>query len=171
MALFDKKMNRYLKSVARKLELPKELRDRVMADFTSSVEARKEQGKTDEEIFEELGTPRVAARELNEQMKEYTYRKSPWRYLFAAIGVYGAVEILRILWSGILFLILNGNGFFSPEASSIGIIGGADGPTAVFVTTSVAASTGIRTLLTGALGALLLAAGIWGFIRLSRLKK
>lgn len=166
----NKKMKKYLKAVERKLALPKNLKERVMADLISSVEARSEQGRTDTEIFEELGSPKVVARELNEQMKEYTYRKSPWRYLFALFAVYGAVEVLRTVWSGILLYMLKGNGLFFPKAASVGVIGGADGPTAIFVTTSVAASSGYRMLLLGAVGAVFLLLGIWGFIRLGRLK-
>ena len=69
----------YLKSVQRRLRLPKDIRLRVMADFAGAVESRREAGKTDEEIFAELGSPKEAAMQLNEQMKEYAWKKSPWR--------------------------------------------------------------------------------------------
>ena len=51
-----------------------------MADFLSAINARKEDGQSEETILAELGTPKQAAKELNEQMKEYTYKKSPLRW-------------------------------------------------------------------------------------------
>ena len=63
----------------------------------------------------------------------HPYRKSPWRFLFAGTALLsggwlifcGALQCLKN------YLPLS----LSPgEASTIGIIGGADGPTAIFVT-------------------------------------
>ena len=60
------------------------------------------------------------------------------RYLlFLVCAVYGAVNLMgEVLLR--LFIRVGGFGAWSSrsEASTIGIIGGADGPTAVFVTTS-----------------------------------
>ena len=75
---------KYLRAVRRRLNMPRELKDRVMTDFVSSIEARKEDGQSEEAIREELGTPKQAATELNQQMQEYTYQKSPWRWLCLA---------------------------------------------------------------------------------------
>ena len=69
-------------------------------------------------------------------MKDYAYRKSPWRFLFLGIAAIGGV---RLLYDGVVSLI----GYFilhrelvqNGSAAAIGIIGGADGPTAIFVTT------------------------------------
>ena len=57
--------------------------------------------------------------------------------LFAACVLYGGLELLggviaRLLFALILYL---GSGATAGEAVSVGIIGGADGPTAIFVTT------------------------------------
>ena len=93
----EKKMKKYIAAVKRNLNLPKELKERVICDFAGSIEARREAGQSDDEIYAELGTPKKAAAELNEQMKEFTYRKSPWRYLFAACAAYGAAELLGSL--------------------------------------------------------------------------
>lgn len=52
--------------------------------------------------------------------------------LFAACVLYGGLELL----GGVIALILYlGSGATAGEAVSVGIIGGADGPTAIFVTT------------------------------------
>lgn len=156
----EKKMKRYTTAVERRLKLPKEIRNRVMCDFVSSISARREAGMTDAEIFAELGTPKQAAAELNEQMKEFTYRKSPWRFVGLALAVYAGYQLLTegIAWVAVQKIL-------HQNAASIGIIGGADGPTAIFVTATV--STGSKILLT----VLCLVLGIWGYRRLCRCRK
>ena len=132
MTQAEKKMKNYVNAVERRLNLPLKIKARVMSDFQSSITARREAGQTDEEIYAELGTPAKAAADLNEQMKDYTYRKSPWRFLFLGIAAIGGV---RFLYNGVVSLI----GYFvlrqNGGAATVGIIGGADGPTAIFVTT------------------------------------
>lgn len=160
----EKKMKRYLLSIKRRLALPKKLKERVMADFASSVQARREAGRTDADIFAEFGSPKEAAAALNEQMKEYTYRKSPWRFLFAAFGIYGALYFLSGLWGRILFWIWQLEAIVKPDPSvSVGIIGGADGPTAIFVTVPRWTSYILPTIA--------LVVGVAGFVLLSRCKR
>ena len=156
----QKNMKKYTNAVERRLDMPREVKARVMTDFISSIQARREAGQTDEAIFAELGTPKQAAAELNQQIKEYTYVKSPWRWpcLVAAV-ISGAVLLyggLTQLLARLLTLSLN---------SSIGIIGGADGPTAIFVTS--AHSPGSFWLQTG-LPVLILVMGLMGYFRLRR---
>ena len=69
-------MKKYMKSVERKLNLPRDVKQRVMADLESSVQSRLEAGRTVEQIKAELGEPVQVASELNEQMKEFAYVKS-----------------------------------------------------------------------------------------------
>ena len=129
----EKKMKAYIRAVARRLDLPKTVKARVLNDFTTTIAAMQEAGKSREEITAELGTPQKVAADLNEQMKEFAYRKSPWRFAFLGVA---AVAGLRLAYDLALRLI----GWYflhrvtQPEAGSVGIIGGADGPTAVFVT-------------------------------------
>ena len=164
----EKKMKKYTREVERRLNLPRALKVRVMSDFISSIQARRESGMTEEAIYQELGTAKMAAADLNEQMKEFAYRKSPWRFLFAALGVYGAVELLGSLWvnlmywAAVLFMEIRTE-FVPQEAYSIGIIGGADGPTAIFLTTP----DWVHSLIP----ILALIIGICGFICLSRCRK
>jgi len=151
-------MEKYIKAVRRKLNLPKEVKDRVMSDFVSSIHARQEAGQSDAAIFAELGDAKKAAADLNEQMKEFAYRKSPWRYLFAAMAAYGVVNLLIRVWGQIMYWIMQAE--LRRESFSIGVIGGADGPTAIFVTTP-AWTTFLIPLL-------LMIVGIWGFLRLRK---
>lgn len=153
-------MKKYTNAVERRLNLPGDVKVRVMSDFISDLQARRESGMTDEEIYRELGTAKEAADNLNEQMREYTYRKSPWRFLFAAAAIYGAAELLGSLIAWIAYLVISDPVLHASEAASIGIIGGADGPTAIFVTTP--GWTGY------AVAVLLLIAGVLGYLRLCR---
>ena len=159
----EKKMKRYANAVERRLNLPWDVKNRVMSDFISDIQARRETGMTDEEIYGEFGTPKQAAANLNEQMKEYAYRKSPWRFLFAAAAIYGAVELLGSLIAWIAYLAIGDPVFRGGEAASIGIIGGADGPTAIFVTTP--GWTGYI------LPVVFLMLGIWGYLRLRKCRQ
>lgn len=157
----NKEMEKYLKAVRRKLNMPKDAKDRVMADFVSSIQCRLEDGQTDREIISELGTPKTAAAELNEQMKEYTYVKSPWRWGCLALIVLCASILIHKGVRG----FLAGN-LTRLEAASVGIIGGADGPTAIFVTSSPDALLYVFGILL-----LLLIMGIMGFLALSKIKR
>ena len=167
----EKKMKKYCNKVERKLNLPREIKVRVMTDFASSIQARREAGMTEEEIYADLGTPKQAAAVLNEQMKEYAYRKSPWRFVFLALAfLSGGWLLLYRLLMVFGMLLSSAMVTFSPnESASIGIIGGADGPTSIFV-------TGISTYRSGfdwdiAIMVAVLIVGIVGFIRLRKCKQ
>lgn len=156
----QKKMKKYMTAIERRLNLPREIRARVMSDLQSSVAARREAGQTDDAIYAELGTPRAVAAELNEQMKEYAYTKSKWRWAALAGAVIAAGMLIFRSITGLMVWLLN---FSVSESASVGIIGGADGPTAIFVTT---APGGYRWLL----WVLVLVMCSIGWWRLSRLK-
>ena len=166
----EQKKRAYLRAVKWRLNLPKEIRQRVMSDFEGDVDARLETGIPWEAVVEDLGTPKKAAADLNAQMKEYAYRKSPLRYLFGAMAVLsgGWLVLYAILQKfGMLLNTLRWN--FSPsEAASIGIIGGADGPTAIFV-------TGVTTFGTPDWDVILVIAillgSVWAYLRLRRCKQ
>ena len=82
--------------------------------------------------------------------------KNPWRFLFLAIGIYGALKLLGGIW--VKYLLLSSQTMISTsEAYSVGVIGGADGPTAVFVTTPVWISYIFPVIC--------LIVGIWGFTK------
>ena len=122
-------VKRYLRAVARRLNLPRQMRDRVMSDFTTSLCARAEQGESWEDILASLGTAAEAAAELREPMQEYAYRKSPWRFVCLAAA---ALCLLRLLSYSLSMLMIWSFTHTSAD-TSVGIIGGADGPTAIFV--------------------------------------
>lgn len=127
----QRKMKKYTNAIERNLHMPRDVKARVMNDFITSIQGRREKGQTDEAIFAELGAPKKVAADLNEQMKEYTYVKSPWRWACLAVIV---VSLLSLISGGLVGFLVRV--FNSSASSSIGIIGGADGPTAIFVTAS-----------------------------------
>ena len=156
------KMETYLRAVRRRLNMPKDLKDRVMTDFASSIEARREAGLEDAAILAELGTPKQAAKELNVQMQEYTYKKSPWRWLCLALAIFSGLCLAYEGLAGLLLVLFN-----KAYNASVGVIGGADGPTAIFVTTN----TSGRVFPSMGLYILLLVMGIVGFLALRKIKK
>lgn len=127
----QKKLKKYTDAVARRLNMPRDVKVRVMNDFISSIQGRREAGQTDDEIFSELGSPKKAAAELNEQMKEFTYVKSPWRWVCLAIIICCCLALL--FNHGIGFVTFLFNLIINESA---GAVGGADGPTHIFVTVS-----------------------------------
>lgn len=154
----EKKRNQYLHAIRRKLNMPKEVKERVMSDLVSSIEERREAGQTDEMIYAELGTPAQVAADLMEQMQAFTYVKSPLRWVCLILAVVSGIALLFGGGIGLLTYLLN-----QSINSSIGIIGGADGPTTIFVTTSPDA-----ILYNVGICLLLLVMGVIGFFALRR---
>lgn len=52
----DKKQKQYLDGVRRRLRMPADAKDRVMADLTAAIEDRREAGQSDEQIYASWGT-------------------------------------------------------------------------------------------------------------------
>lgn len=129
----QKKMKRYCNNIKRRLNFPRSVKLRVMNDFASSIAARREMGADDETIYTELGTPKEVADLLNDQMKEYAFRKSKWRWV--ALGA-AVVSAGLLMWTKLVnWLLAFIFGTNAGENASLGMIGGADGPTAIFLTT------------------------------------
>ncbi len=152
----ENNMKRYVNAVERRLNLPREIKARVMSDFLSAISARREAGLTDEEIRRELGSPKAVAAELNKQMKDFAYRKSPWRFACLALA---AVSGIYLMISMLIRWYLCNLGLMG-----VGIIGGADGPTSIYIAAS--SNSGKAPLIPLAL----LAAGLLGFFLLRRIR-
>lgn len=157
----QKRMKRYMTAIERKLNLPRDVKNRVKSDLQSSIAARREAGQTDDAIYAELGSPKAVAAELGEQMKEYAYVKSKWRWAALAAAVFAG---LMLVFHGIQALLVCLLNLSVSEQNSLGIIGGADGPTAIFVTSTWTPADMIPWLL-------LLVMGLLGWRMLSRLRK
>lgn len=151
-------MKKYMNAVKRKLNLPRDVKQRVMADLETSVRSRAEAGQTEEQIKAELGTPAEVAAELNEQMKEFAYAKSAWRWACLALAV---VSALAFLYKGVINMLVA-----ALEHASLGIVGGADGPTVIFVTQSP--DSAVYSML---MSAMILIMSIAGFYYLGHMRK
>lgn len=71
--------------------------------------------------------------------------------------VVGGLVLLGVIAPMIIGAILS-----SQSSGSVGIIGGADGPTAIFVVGTFGAGS---VIIESVIGVLLVAVGIWGLIR------
>lgn len=151
-------IKKYIAAVGRRLELPRDVKKRCLSDLQATITARLAGGESWEQIQKVLGSPKKAAARIREQTAEFAYLKSKWRFAFLALAVLSG-GWLAFYGGMMLFLTLS----LHTAAQSAGIIGGADGPTAVFVTTSAGPD---RDLLLIA-GALLI--GLVGYWRLCRL--
>ena len=100
---------------------------------------------------------------MDQNQEKTAYKKSPWRWACLALAAFSG---LCLAYGGLrsLFLVLFNK---VNNASTIGIIGGADGPTAIFVTSKVRESG----LPPEAIYVLLLIMGIIGFLALRKIEK
>ena len=154
-------MKKYMNQVKWKLALPRDVKKRVMADLETSIQSRMEAGQTREQIMTELGTPAEVAAELNEQMTGFAFARSPWRWACLAVAV---ISGLALIYKGVVNLLVAAITF--TEKQSVGIIGGADGPAAIFVTQSPE-SAAYSVLM----AALILVMSLAGFYYLGHMRK
>lgn len=142
-------VKRYMNAIEGRLHTDRKTRARVMMELASDFQSRRESGQTDEAIMAELGTPEEVAAEFNAAFgAPGAARVSPWRWAFAAIA---AAILLWPLMKQCITRI-----WWAPEAASIGIIGGADGPTAIFVAAPAPDLAGTLPWLLGAVAGFLL---------------
>ena len=115
-------VKQYMNAIERALRVDWKTRVRIMNDLCSDFQSRRDAGQTDAQIMAVLGSPKAVAAEFNAAFaEEHGPYQSPLRLIWLALAV-------------LLPLVANWTGIQPAEASSIGIIGGADGPTAIFVT-------------------------------------
>lgn len=158
----EKRMKKYLRAVSKKLNLPSDVKKRVMTDFTSAIQSRKETGKTDDEILSEFGNPTDIAADLNEQMKEFAYIKSPWRWVCFVLIIVCSMALLYKGGAGLLAAMLS----FALFNKDVGVIGGVDGPTQIYIAQSP------DSLIHGmVMTALVLVMSILGFYFLGHMRK
>lgn len=70
---------------------------------------------------------------MTDDSKKKNGDKRIWRFVFAAMVLLAALQLLGFVACWLIGSVLGGISFSVP-AASVGIIGGADGPTAIFVT-------------------------------------
>ena len=132
-------IKRYVNAIERSLHLPWKEKARIMSDIATTIQARREAGESDDAIMAAMGTPQAVAAPFNQTFVGQ-YKGSAWRFVWltlALICIFSTVGVL-IYAAGLTdgtTLVFGILGSVQP-ISGAGIIGGADGPTAVFVTAS-----------------------------------
>jgi len=120
-------IKKYMNTIERRLRVDKVTRLRIMNDLCGDVQARLEAGESPDAIMAELGSPDAVAESFHREFPDRVRpRRTPLRWLLLPAAAVPMAEAL--------LLQLLTTGFSVPEAGTVGIIGGADGPTAVFVT-------------------------------------
>lgn len=127
-------MKKYVNAIERSLRLDRPTRLRVMNDLASDLQSRLDAGTDPAQIRAELGSPQQVAAQFNAAFPEHRDPASPWRWAFLAatvallLGALGVPNLLLGLLSRAVTLQAN--------SEIVGAIGGADGPTAIFVTST-----------------------------------
>ena len=124
-------MKQYVHDIEKKLRVDRATRRRIMSDLASDLQSRLDGGETAADIRADLGEPEQVAAGFNEAFADRCVRQSPLRWLFLAAAL--AVVLACLLADGAFTF-----GMSASEAAAIGVIGGADGPTAIFTAGTVA---------------------------------
>lgn len=124
-------VKRYMNAIERRLKVDRKTRLRIMTELAGDFQSRRESGQNDERIMQELGTPEEVAAEFNRALgHDAVPPASHWRWAFLVLAAF--IAVVKFLLPE-LFLMQS-------HTSSVGIIGGTDGPTSIFVTTAASST-------------------------------
>ena len=99
---------------------------------------------------------------MTEDRKKKTIdKKKRWRFAFVVMALLGAVQLVGHVACWVIGSVLGGISFSVP-AASVGIIGGADSSTAIFVTAMAKPDWQLILWI------LMLAVGIFGILKLRK---
>ena len=127
----------YIRQVKRLLKVPRRKKRDILRDLEESFAAAAEHGETEQQILDRLGTPEEFAAAMTEPSDEAAYRRRRTAAaLVTALAVCAGAFGLRA-------------GLLAARSASLGIIGGADGPTVIFVTGSGGLWTALLNLTAG----------------------
>lgn len=125
----------YIRAILRKTTFDGKTKKRLEADLAGSIDSRLEAGMDMAAVMAEMGSPEAVSQSLAQSMPgEVAVPKSRWRWVFLAFSI---LMVAAMLFSLIWYWAVIAQGDFLPaEAASVGVIGGADGPTTIYVTQS-----------------------------------
>lgn len=114
---------KYIKQVKKRLAVPSSKRKTVLQDLEKTFASAAENGETEQQVIDRLGTPEQFVAGIEEQFgidrkKRLKTRTIIWTTICLVVAVIGFSVYLTIQQEMI---------------GAIGIIGGADGPTAIIV--------------------------------------
>lgn len=157
--------NQYIEEIMRHLVLPNATKKRIRQDLEQDIQSAIDQGETFDQVMRRMGSSEDVARDFNESLAApaavLSGKQKAVKILLIVVIVLSALSLLS---TGIPLLF----SFLFSFHQSLGIIGGADGPTAIFITGTLSPLlVAVRLLLP----ALFLLASIWGLRCISRAKK
>lgn len=145
----QKKIKKYVNAIERHLHMPLKQKVRINTDLATEIHLRMEAGATADEVIQEMGSPKEVAERFNEEMGSRQEGKNFFRILFLCFSIFVAI----------LFLVFAVEGFWENQRieremaeASVSIIGGADGPTSVFIAGKISAPGKAMTILGIAVG-------------------
>lgn len=150
----EPEVRKYLKDIRKKLLLPSKVKQSVLSDLLTGMLARAENGESMRIIMADMGTPARVAEGINKEMDDLVYVKNPWRWVCLAVSVLCAIFLVVNL----MYIVI--------EHHAISAIGGNDGPTQIFITTS-----SDSPVYYSLVAIIIMALGIIGFAALSRSHK
>ena len=124
---------RYLRAVKRELCLSGSARAQALKDLEQQLRGM---DYSYEDFIARCGSPLQTAEIMNRSIPGYVYSKSLLRIPCLIAGLLGTAVLLYhgFMHIALRFMMENPQIFFDDSsAASLGIIGGADGPTAIFV--------------------------------------
>lgn len=118
---------KYIKKILRDIQVTDKTKERIRDDLQTEFESMEEAGLSIEEIILKKGAPEKVANAFNQSYGDTAMRKCYYKQKTLKIA---AIVLLSM---SVIVLICNtlGNAFLMQDIS---IIGGADGPTSIFVT-------------------------------------
>lgn len=154
----QKKIKQYMTAIENQLQVPPKMTARISSDLGTDFHARMETGKTAEQVMEEMGTPRESALRINQEfLKENQTHTGTGRKAGILCCLGALLGLLAAIW-----LVIPLTRAIETNAWVISAIGGADGPTAIFIagkvntvldvilqTLSLLAAVGVLVLLSG----------------------
>ena len=126
----QKKIKKYVNAIERHLHMSLKQKARVNTDLGTEIHLRMEAGATADEVIQEMGSPKEVAERFNEEMGTRREGKNFFRILFLCFSIFAVILLLIFAVEGFLE---NQRIEREMAEASVSIIGGADGPTSVFV--------------------------------------
>lgn len=144
----------YIRKILKRIKVTDKTKARIKSDLQTELQSREEAGETMEQIIAQKGSPQVVADAFNgacdaQMRRQYRARQSLKAAAFMLIAL--ALVLLCVNWIGNAAVL---------GSTSVGIIGGADGPTRIFVARQPAPFFANPSMLVNVIGGLILAAGI-----------
>ena len=126
----QKKIKKYVNTLERNLRIPLKMKARINEDIGTEIHLKLEEGKSIDDVLQEMGNPEEVAERFNEEFSVYPAKKKPARFVFLILAI--LILLGEILFGGYLWIFVRNmpdRGTFIYDA----FFNGADGPATLFV--------------------------------------